>query len=150
VVALGTSLPELATSIIALRRGERDMAVGNIVGSNLFNIGVVLGLPAIIFGEGIPVPAAAIALDLPLMLAAAVALLPIAFTGFIIARWEGALFVALYIAYTLYLVLSSTEQAAAQGFTMIMLWFVLPLVAVTIIVVTSYELGLIRGKRAKK
>ena len=150
VVALGTSLPELATSIIALRRGERDMAVGNIVGSNLFNIGLVLGLPAIIFGEGIPVPAAAIALDLPLMLAAAVALLPIAFTGFIIARWEGALFVALYIAYTLYLVLSSTEQAAAQGFTMIMLWFVLPLVAVTIIVVTSYEVGLIRGKRAKK
>jgi len=149
VVALGTSLPELATSIIALRRGERDMAVGNIVGSNLFNIGVVLGLPAIIFGQGIPVPTAAIALDLPLMLAAAVALLPIAFTGFIIARWEGALFVALYTAYTLYLVLASTEHDAAQGFTMIMLWFVLPLVAVTIIVVTSYEVGLIRGQKNK-
>lgn len=147
VVALGTSLPELATSIIALRRGERDMAVGNIVGSNLFNIGLVLGLPAIIFGEGIPVPAAAIALDLPLMLAAAAALLPIAFTGFIIARWEGALFVGLYTAYTLYLVLASTEHDAAQGFTMIMLWFVLPLVAVTIIVVTSYEVGLIRGQK---
>ena len=145
VVAIGTSLPELATSIIALRRGERDIAVGNIVGSNMFNIGMVLGLPAIIFGDGIPVPAAAIALDLPLMLAAAVALLPIAFTGFIIARWEGAMFVALYVAYTMYLILASTEHGAAEGFTSVMLWFVLPLVAVTLIVVTSYEIGIHRG-----
>ena len=149
VVALGTSLPELATSIIAIRRGERDMAVGNIVGSNLFNIGLVLGLPAIIFKDGIPVPSAAIALDLPLMLAAAVALLPIAFTGFIIARWEGVMFVALYAAYTLYLVLASAEHDAAQGFTIIMLWFVLPLLAVTIIAVTSYEIGLLRGRKER-
>jgi len=149
VVAIGTSLPELATSIIALRRGERDMAVGNIVGSNIFNIGLVLGLPAVIFGEGIPVPAAAIALDLPLMLATAVALLPIAFTGFIIARWEGALFVLLYVAYTLYLVLASTNHDSADGFTTVMLWFVLPLVAVTLIVVTSYEIGIRRGRVTK-
>ncbi|WP_026552387.1 calcium/sodium antiporter [Arthrobacter sp. H20] len=151
VVAIGTSLPELATSIVALRRGERDMAVGNIVGSNIFNIGVVLGLPAIIFGEGIPVPAAAIALDLPLMLAAAVVLLPLAFTGFVIARWEGVLFVVLYIAYTLYLVLASTDHDAADGFTIVMLWFVLPLVAVTVIAVTAYEIGIHRGRapRAK-
>jgi len=146
VVAIGTSLPELATSLIALRRGERDMAVGNIVGSNIFNIGLVLGLPAIIFGEGIPVPAAAIALDLPLMLATAVVLLPLAFTGFAIARWEGVLFVLLYITYTLYLVLASTDHDAADGFTTVMLWFVLPLVAVTVIVVTSYEIGIHRGR----
>jgi len=147
VVAIGTSLPELATSIVALRRGERDMAVGNIVGSNIFNIGLVLGLPAILFAEGIPIPDAAIALDLPLMLAAAVALLPIAFTGFIIARWEGSLFVALYVAYLLYLVLASTEHDAASGFTTIMLWFVLPLVAATLIAVTAYEIALY-GRRA--
>lgn len=146
VVAIGTSLPELATSIIALRRGETDMAVGNIVGSNIFNIGFVLGLPAIIFGEGIPVPSAAIALDMPLMLATAIALLPIAFTGFVIARWEGGMFVALYVAYTAYLVLASTEHDAAEGFTSIMLWFVLPLVAVTLIAVTSYEAGLLRER----
>ena len=152
VVAIGTSLPELATSIVALRRGERDMAVGNIVGSNIFNIGLVLGLPAILFAEGIPIPDAAIALDLPLMLAAAVALLPIAFTGFIIARWEGSLFVALYIAYLLYLVLASTEHDAASGFTTIMLWFVLPLVAATLIAVTAYEIALYarRPLQAKK
>jgi cation:H+ antiporter len=146
VVAIGTSLPELATSIVALRRGERDMAVGNIVGSNIFNIGLVLGLPAILFAEGIPIPDAAIALDLPLMLAAAVALLPIAFTGFIIARWEGSLFLALYAAYLLYLVLASTEHDAASGFTTIMLWFVLPLVAVTLIAVTAYEIALYRRR----
>ena len=150
VVAVGTSLPELATSIIALRRGESDMAVGNIVGSNIFNIGMVLGLPAIIFGEGIPVPAAAIALDLPLMLATAVVLLPLAFTGFVLARWEGALFVLLYIAYILYLVLASTQHDAADGFTTLMLWFVLPLVAVTLIVVTSYEIGIRRHRSAKE
>ncbi len=148
VVAIGTSLPELATSIIALRRGERDLAVGNIVGSNIFNIGMVLGLPAIIFGEGIPVPSAAIALDLPLLLATAVALLPIAFTGFVIARWEGWLFVLLWAAYTAYLVLASTQHDALDGFTAVMLWFVLPLVAITLIAVTAYEVGVIRGRRA--
>lgn len=150
VVAIGTSLPELATSIVALRRGETDMAVGNIVGSNIFNIGMVLGLPAVIFSGGIPVPTAAIALDLPLMLAAAVALLPIAFTGFIIKRWEGALFVVLYVAYTVYLVLTSTENDGADGFTTVMLWFVLPLVAVTLIAVTSFEVGVYRGRALTK
>ena len=147
VVAVGTSLPELATSIIAVRRGERDMAVGNIVGSNIFNIGMVLGLPALLFGEGIPVPAAAIALDLPLMLATALALLPIAFTGFVIARWEGGLFVALYVAYTVYLVLASTQHDALEGFTDVMLWFVLPLVAITLVAVTAFEVGVLRGRR---
>lgn len=146
VVAIGTSLPELATSIIALRRGERDMAVGNIVGSNIFNIGMVLGLPAILFRDGIPVPQAAIALDLPLMVAAAVALLPIAFTGFIVARWEGSLFVALYIAYLLFVVLAATEHDAAAGFTTVMLWFVLPLVAMTLVAVVAYEITIIRAR----
>jgi cation:H+ antiporter len=150
VVAIGTSLPELATSIIALRRGETDMAVGNIVGSNIFNIGMVIGLPAIVFGEGIPVPAAAIAIDIPLMLAVAVALLPIAFTGFIVARWEGALFVALYVAYTLYLVLESTQHDAANGFTTVMLFFVLPLVAITLIAMTSFEMGVLKERRSRQ
>jgi cation:H+ antiporter len=150
VVAIGTSLPELATSLVAIRRGETDMAVGNVVGSNIFNMGMVIGLPAMFFGEGIPVNAAAVSIDLPLMLAAAVALVPLAFTGFIVARWEGALFVLLYIAYTLYLILASTEHDAAVGFSAIMLWFVLPLVAMTLIAVTSYELGVLKGKRDQK
>jgi cation:H+ antiporter len=147
VVAVGTSLPELATSVIAVRRGERDLAVGNVVGSNIFNIGVVLGLPALISPGGIPVSGAAVALDIPVMLAAAVALLPIAFTGFAVARWEGALFVALYVAYTGYVVLAATEHDALEGFTSTMAWFVLPLVALTLAVFTAYEVGLHRGRR---
>ena len=149
VVAIGTSLPELATSIIAIRRGERDMAVGNIVGSNIFNIGMVLGLPALLFGEGIPIPPAAIAVDLPLMLATSVALVPIAFTGFTIARWEGVLFVSLYSAYLTYVVLDSTGHDAATGFNALMLWFVMPLVAATVIAFTAHEVRLIRKRRGR-
>jgi cation:H+ antiporter len=150
VVAIGTSLPELATSIIAIIRGETDMAVGNVVGSNIFNIGMVLGLPAILFQEGIPVAPSAISIDIPLMLATAAVLLPLAFTGFVIARWEGLLFVLLYTAYTLYLILASTEHDAAEGFSTIMLWFVLPLVAITLVAVTSYEFGILRERRAQR
>lgn len=147
VVAVGTSLPELATSVVAIRKGETDMAVGNVVGSNIFNMGMVLGLPAILFGSGIPVAQSVVAIDLPLMIAAALALLPIAFTGFIIARWEGFLFVAMYASYTLYLVLASTEHDATSGFSTIMLWFVLPLVVATLLAVTAYEVGIYRGKK---
>lgn len=148
VVAIGTSLPELATSVVAIRKGETDMAVGNIVGSNLFNIGLVLGIPAMIFGEGIPIAKAVIAIDLPLMLAAALALLPIAFTGFVVARWEGAVFFALYVSYTVYLILDSTGHDAAEGFSGIMLSFVLPLLAVSLIAFTSFELGVLRERKA--
>ena len=147
VVAVGTSLPELATSIIAIRRGETDMAVGNIVGSNIFNIGMVLGIPAMIFGAGIPIANAVIAIDLPLMLAASAALLPIAFTGLVVARWEGAAFFALYIAYTAYLVLDSTGHDAAVGFNGVMLGFVLPLLAITLLAFTSFELGVLRERK---
>ncbi|MFZ9744506.1 MAG: calcium/sodium antiporter [Aquiluna sp.] len=147
VVAIGTSLPELATSIIAIRRGERDMAVGNIVGSNIFNIGMVLGLPAILFAEGIPIPPAAIAVDLPLMVAASLALVPIAFTGFSIARWEGGLFVGLYAAYITFVILDSTGHDAATGFTAVMLWFVMPLIAATIVALTIFEIRLIRNRK---
>jgi cation:H+ antiporter len=146
VVAIGTSLPELATSIIAVRRGERDLAVGNVVGSNIFNIGIVLGLPALLSWEGIPVSSAAVAFDIPVMLAAAVALLPVAFTGFTVARWEGALFVALYLTYTGYLVLAATEHDALEGFSAVLAWFVLPLIAMTLIAFTAYELGLRKGR----
>ncbi|BAC17261.1 K+-dependent Na+/Ca+ exchanger family protein [Corynebacterium efficiens YS-314] len=147
VVAIGTSLPELVTSITAVRRGERDIAVGNIVGSNIFNIGVVLGLPAMISLDGIPVSSAAIAFDLPVMLATAAALLPVVFTGFIVARWEGAVFLGLYLAYTGYLVLAATEHDALEGFTTAMAGFVLPLLIVTLIAFTSYEIGLRKGRR---
>ena len=145
VVAVGTSLPELATSLIAAVRGERDLAVGNIVGSCVFNICVVLGAAGLVSTGGIPVASAAVALDIPLMVAAAVALLPVAFTGLAIARWEGALFLALYAAYTAYVLLSATDHDALEDFTFVMVSFTLPLVALTLLVLVSYEVGRRRG-----
>jgi cation:H+ antiporter len=140
VVALGTSLPELVTSMVAAFRGERDIAIGNVVGSCIANIGLVLAVPAMFANGGIPVPAAAIALDIPLMVVTAVAVLPIVFTGYTVQRWEGALFVALYVAFTTYLVLNATGHQALAGFTRAMVFFVLPLMLVTLITTLVYDL----------
>lgn len=133
VIAAGTSLPEVATSVIASIRGERDIAVGNVVGSNLFNILSVLGLTAAVTPGGVGVPAAALRFDLPFMIAVAVACLPIFFTGYRIARWEGALFLAYYIAYTLYLILDATGDAALPAYSTALIEFVAPLTAVTLV-----------------
>ena len=105
IVAAGTSLPEVATSLIAAVRGERDIAVGNVVGSNIFNVLAVLGLSAIVApGQGLPVAPGMIAMDIPFMVAVAIACLPVFITGNTIARWEGAVFVLYYVAYTAYLI----------------------------------------------
>lgn len=148
VVAIGTSLPELATSMIATVRGERDIAVGNIVGSCLFNLGVVLGLSAMIASGGIPVEPSAVDFDIPVMVISALALLPIAFTGLAVARWEGALFVAYYAAYITFLVLTAIEDARLSTFTTAMKWFVIPLTFVTLAVVTVGELRRRPGRRS--
>ena len=136
IVAAGTSLPEVATSVAASLRGERDIAVGNVVGSNIFNILLVLGAAALVAPGGLRVPPAALTFDLPVMIAVAVACLPIFFNGFSIRRWEGVVFVGYYIAYTAFLVLDATNHAARPIFTDIMLLFVLPLTALTLAVVT--------------
>ncbi len=135
-VAAGTSLPEAATSIVAAFRGQRDIAVGNVVGSNIFNILAVLGLSSLVSADGIPVPEAALGFDIPLMIAAAVACLPIFFTGYIISRWEGALFLGYYVVYILYLVLSSTGHDLLPLFSWTMIAFVVPITLLTLGVVT--------------
>jgi len=139
IVAAGTSLPEVATSVIASLRGERDIAVGNVVGSNVFNLLGVLGLASLVSPSGIGVADQALRFDLPLMLAVAVACLPIFFTGREIARWEGGLFCAYYIAYTLYLVLAALQHAALGAYSSAMLWFILPLTAVTLAVLFARD-----------
>jgi cation:H+ antiporter len=136
IIAAGTSLPEVATSIIASIRGERDIAVGNVVGSNIFNILAVLGLSSIVAAEGIPVSSAVLRFDLPVMIAVAVACLPIFVSGHLIARWEGALFFAYYIAYTLYLILDAAGHDALPAFSGLMLSAVLPLTVITLTVIT--------------
>lgn len=126
VVAAGTSLPEAATSVVASVRGEPDIAVGNIVGSNIFNILAVLGATAAASPGGVSVPEAALHLDVPVMVAAAVACLPVFFTGGRISRWEGALFLGYYIAYLSYLAVGLYRREAPPGFTGTVLLLVLP------------------------
>ncbi|MEE6294652.1 calcium/sodium antiporter [Georgenia wangjunii] len=148
VVAVGTSLPELATSVIAAIRGDVEMAVGNVVGSCIFNIGAVMGGAAVLAPSGVPVDPGAVRLDLPVMLVAALALLPVAITGFRVARWEAGLFVLYYAAYVTYLLLDSSGHDALPTFSAVMLWFVLPITALTLVVLVSYEVGLRRGRTA--
>jgi cation:H+ antiporter len=143
VVALGTSMPELVTSIVAALRGQRDLAVGNVIGSNLFNILGVLGLTAILAPDGVPVAPSAVSFDIPVMIAVAVACLPLLFTGRVIRRWEGALFVAYAVIYTTYLVLGATAHGLQDDFAIALLWFVLPLTTVTLVTVVVAE---VRGR----
>lgn len=141
IVAAGTSLPEVATSVVASLRGERDIAVGNVIGSNLFNILMVLGSASIFAPQGIGVAASALAFDFPVMLAVALACLPIFFTGQRIARWEGAVFFGYYLAYTLYIVLAASHHHALPIFSTVMLAFVIPLTVLTLLVVTIRALS---------
>jgi cation:H+ antiporter len=140
VVAVGTSLPEAAASVVAAWRGERDMAVGNAVGSNIFNIVNVLGLTAFLSPGGVPVPEAARNFDVPVMIAVAAACLPIFFSGHRIARWEGGLFVAYYAAYVLFLVLQAEHHDALPAFSRVMLFFVIPPTVATLLVVVGREI----------
>jgi cation:H+ antiporter len=136
----------VATSIVAAIRGERDIAVGNVVGSNIFNILAVLGLSSIVSpGQGLPVSLGMLELDIPFMIAVAVACFPIFVTGNTIARWEGVVFIAYYVAYTVYLVLTSTEHALLPQFQQFMLWFVVPLTVLTVLVSLYREFS---GRRA--
>ena len=133
IVAIGTSLPEVAASALASWRGERDIAVGNVIGSNLFNILCVLGLSAAVSSQGVAVPDAALRLDIPVMIAVAVVCFPIFFTGQQIARWEGGLFLAYYVMYTLCRVLSESRATITDAVGTILLAVVIPLTAVPLL-----------------
>jgi cation:H+ antiporter len=132
VIAAGTSMPELATSVMASVRGQRDIAVGNVVGSNLFNILAVLGASATVSSRGVAVAPGALALDIPIMIVVAVACLPVFFTGHRIDRWEGVLFLGYYVAYTAYLVMHASRDPLVDEFRVAVLWFALPLTAITL------------------
>ena len=139
VVAVGTSLPEIATSIVAALRGQRDIAVGNIVGSNIFNILGVGGLTALVAPLPLPVSSALISFDMQVMLAASIACLPIVFSRHMIARWEGGVFFGYYCAYTAYLILNSAHHDALDEFTLVMQMVLLPITALTLAVITWRE-----------
>lgn len=134
IVALGTSLPEIATSVTAALKGQRDMAVGNVVGSNTFNILGCLGISGMLSTSGLAVAESVIHFDAWVMLAVALACLPIFITGREIARWEGVVFLLYYAAYTAYLILASQAHDALQQFSAVMLYFVVPLTVITMAV----------------
>jgi cation:H+ antiporter len=132
IVAAGTSMPEVATSIMASIRKERDIAVGNVIGSNIYNILAILGVSSLLAkGGGLPVSAGMLDFDMPVMLAVAIACLPLFFTGHIISRWEGATFVFYYAAYTGYLILKSSEHDQLPMMSWVMWSFVLPITLLT-------------------
>jgi cation:H+ antiporter len=133
IVAAGTSMPEVATSLVAALKGERDIAVGNVIGSNIFNILACLGISGLVASGGLPIPPSIMAFDFWVMLAVALACLPIFISGREIARWEGIVLLGYYIAYTSYLVLAAQDHDALPVFSMVMLIFVLPLTAVALI-----------------
>jgi cation:H+ antiporter len=126
LVAAGTSMPELATSVLATLRGERDLAVGNVVGSNVFNVLAVLGAGAAA-GGGIEVPASVLLFDFPVMLAVGLVCLPVFLTGSTITRWEGGVLLFYYVLYAVYLGLQAADHPFREEFGVAVLGGVLPL-----------------------
>jgi cation:H+ antiporter len=113
IVAAGTSLPELATSIVATIRGERDIAIGNVIGSCLYNLLCILGIASLVTPGGLSVHPLMLRVDIPVMVLVAIACLPVFLTGMTISRWEGSLFFAGYLLYTGYLIWNAQLQAGA-------------------------------------
>ncbi len=134
IVAAGTSMPEVATSVLATLRGQRDIAVGNVIGSSTFNILGVLGLTGIVAPTGLVVAPSILSFDMWVMLAVAVAAFPIFLTGRQIARWEGAVFLGYYVAYTTYVILMSQQHDLLPMLSNVMFWFVVPITVLTILV----------------
>lgn len=137
VVAVGTSLPEIATSVVAGIRGERDIVVGNVVGSNIFNILMVLGMGSVV--SPIAVSSSALSFDIPVMIGVAVMCLPVFYTGKLVARWEGGLFLGFYVAYTLYLILTSRGSTLLPLFNNAMLLAVLPVTVLVLLITVVRE-----------
>jgi cation:H+ antiporter len=145
IVAAGTSMPEVATSVTAAIKGERDIAVGNVVGSNTFNILGCLGISGLVAGQtGLVIPPSVLNFDIWVMIAVALACLPVFLTGREIARWEGGVFVLYYAAYVVYLILAAQQHDALGGFSTTMLSFVIPITVITLVV-----MSLRRGNAAR-
>lgn len=149
VVAIGTSAPEIATSIMAGFKGQRDIAVGNVIGSCVFNLLAILGLGAAATPGGLPVSHAALMLDIPVMMASAFLCIPVFFTGLRIARPEGLLFLLYYAVYTTYLVLDATHSRSIEGYRAVVLYGVIPctLIPVGLSVVRSLKAA---GRRKRQ
>lgn len=135
IVAAGTSMPEVATSLMAAIKGERDIAVGNVVGSSTFNILGCLGITGLVAPGGIPVPPSIMNFDFWVMFAVCFACIPVFMTGREIARWEGGVFLGYYVSYVAYLILASQEHDAIEAYSNVMMSFVIPMTVITLVAV---------------
>jgi cation:H+ antiporter len=133
IIAAGTSMPEVATSVLAAVRGERDIAVGNAIGSNTFNILGCLGISGVVAGNGLGIAPAVLNFDLWVMVAVAFACLPAFMLRNEIGRRRGAMFLAFYAAYVTYLILGAQQHDALDEYSAVMLSFVLPITVVTLV-----------------
>ncbi|MBQ4268638.1 MAG: calcium/sodium antiporter [Clostridia bacterium] len=113
VVAFGTSAPELATSIVSAAQGDVGIAIGNVVGSNITNILLILGLSALF--SVLPVQKDTLKIDFPVLLGASALLILFGQTGGVILRWEGAVMVVCLIAYTALLIFNALRQRKRQA-----------------------------------
>ena len=135
IVAAGTSMPELVTSLVAAYRGKADLAIGNVVGSNLLNQVLILGLCGVVSGgRGLAVDPVMISRDLPIMVATTLACLPIFWTDGVISRLEGWLLLGLYGLYLVEQVLAATSGGAlVDTFRFVVLVAVLPVLLVFLV-----------------
>lgn len=133
IIAAGTSLPEVATSVLAALRGERDIAVGNAIGSSTFNILGCLGASGLVSSGGLTIAPAVMHFDLWVMVAVSVACLPVFMARRQIGRLTGIAFIAYYAAYVTYLILDAQGHDALPEFSSIMIGFVLPITVVTLV-----------------
>jgi cation:H+ antiporter len=108
IVAIGTSAPELVTTVMSTIRGDRDVAIGNLIGSSVYNICAILGVTCLVTAGGIPVPNELIWMDIPVMAAVALVCVPVFFSGREVSRVEGGLFVTAYAGYLAILLLART------------------------------------------
>ena len=106
IVAVGTSAPELVTTVVATLRGQASMAVGNLIGSSVYNIVFILGATVLVAPDGIPVPDEVLRVDMPVLVVVSLLVVLMFRTGRRMSRWEGLLLVAFYAVYLTYLLLA--------------------------------------------
>jgi len=143
IVAVGTSLPEVATSIIAAVKGESDIAVGNAIGSNIFNLLGVLGLSGLLAPEGISVASRVLTFDFLVMVFVALVCMPVFYVDDNVSRGEGVLFLSYYMLYTAYLILDASHSSVLPAVTLFVSFYI-PLTFIGLIMFT------VRARRLKR
>lgn len=107
-MAIGTSAPELVTTVVSTLCGERDIAVGNLLGSSIYNILLILGVTCLVPAHGLELTPALVRIDIPIMVGVTLACIPIFISGRRVGRFEGGAMVGAYVAYLVFLLATQT------------------------------------------